>query len=150
MDRDAPDISIVIAARDREETIPKTIESLLAQDHESWEAIVVDDGSTDGTAALVARQAERDPRFRLERQANTGVSGARNVGIGSARAPWLMFLDADDWIAPDALERLVAATQRHPAPDAAYGGYVRIGVDGVEIRDERHPHDDDLFPLFAR
>ena len=125
-----PAISVVVPAFDRETTLPATLDSLLAQTYASWEAIVVDDGSVDGTAALAERYAARDSRFRVHRQANAGVSGARNRGIELARAPWLFFLDADDWIVPTAFEALTEALVADPDADVAYGGYVRVDDGG--------------------
>jgi glycosyltransferase involved in cell wall biosynthesis len=90
---------------------------VLAQTHPDWEMVVVDDGSTDGTAEAVARFP--DPRIRLIRQPNAGVAVARNAGIAQAGGDALLFLDADDWLAPDALSRLAAALEAAPGAVAA-------------------------------
>lgn len=142
----------MIPAYDRESTIGRSLDCLVEQTFAGWEAIVVDDGSSDGTAAVVEAHARRDSRFRLHVQAeNGGVSAARNAGIALARHPWLFFLDADDWIVPTALQALVYAAERGAeGVSAVYGGYVRVDEDGRELR-ERHPeHAEDLFPLFAK
>ncbi len=143
-------ISVVVPAFDREATLPATLDSLLAQTYEAWEAIVVDDGSADGTAALAERYAARDSRIRVHRQANAGVSGARNRGIELAQAPWLFFLDADDWIVPAAFELLSEALSGDPAADVAYGGYIRVDDAGREVEPEHPKHEADFFALFAR
>ncbi len=75
-----PAVSVVVPAFNRAETIAVTLDSLVAQSFTDWEAIVVDDGSTDSTAAVVERYAVSDARIRLLRQANAGVGAARNVG----------------------------------------------------------------------
>src|SRR5215469_1740135 len=76
-----PQVSVIVPAFNRAETIATTLDSLIAQTFADWEAIVVDDGSTDATAAMVEGYASGDQRFRLLSQANAGVSAARNVGI---------------------------------------------------------------------
>lgn len=143
-------ISVIVPAYERRETLGTTLDSLLAQSFTAWEAVVVDDGSTDGTAAVAAAYAERDSRIRLYRQANAGVSQARNAGIELARAPWLFFLDADDWIVPEALAKLVAAVEADPEADVVYGGYVRVDASGRELQRQMPAHVPDFFPVFAR
>jgi glycosyltransferase involved in cell wall biosynthesis/peptidoglycan/xylan/chitin deacetylase (PgdA/CDA1 family) len=142
-------ISVVIPAYNRESTIAETLDSLLSQTHRDWEAIVIDDGSSDATAEVAEGYARRDSRFRVQRQPNGGVSAARNAGIALARAPWLFFLDADDWIVPSAFALLLDAVAGDGI-DAAYGGYVRVDAKGRETRERRPPHADDLFPVFTQ
>ena len=84
-------------AYDAETTLSEALESLLAQTYSAWEAIVVDDGSTDRTAEIAAMFAARDERLRVVRQPNAGESAARNAGAAIAKSDWLVFLDADDW-----------------------------------------------------
>lgn len=142
-------ISVVIPAYNRESTIADTLESLLRQTYEDWEAIIVDDGSRDATAEVVSAYSHRDERIRLHRQTNAGVSAARNAGIALADGPWLFFLDADDWIVPTAFDSLFAAASVDGI-DAAYGGYVRVDEQGRETRERRPPHAEDLFPVFTQ
>jgi glycosyltransferase involved in cell wall biosynthesis len=110
-----------------ERWIDATLDSVLAQDLPGVECIVVDDGSHDGTAARVAARA--DPRLRLLRQAQAGVSAARNAGLGMARAPAVLFLDADDMLHPTALSRLIAALDEEAV--AAFGTVLRVDADGA-------------------
>ncbi len=135
---DAMLVSVVIPCFNVRSYIGKALESLLAQSHERWEAIVVDDGSTDGTEGVVA--ACTDPRIRPVRQANQGVSAARNRGIDIASGQALLFLDADDWLAPDALVRMIARLEDPWLEDprledqspaiAAYGPFCFVTEDG--------------------
>jgi hypothetical protein len=93
----------------------------LAQEGTDVEIVVVDDGSSDGGPALV--QAYDDPRIRLLRQANAGVSAARNRGIAAAQGKWVAFLDADDEYLPGFLQKIQECSARFPAAGAAYSKY---------------------------
>ena len=113
----SPDlVSVVVPCHNAEPFVAETLQSVLAQLHPAVEAIVVDDGSTDGSWAIVqdfaARHPDRVRALRLER--NRGGGHARNRGAELARGAYLMFLDADDLIAPNALAALVAAVRDAP------------------------------------
>jgi peptidoglycan/xylan/chitin deacetylase (PgdA/CDA1 family)/SAM-dependent methyltransferase len=142
-------VSIVIPARNAAATLGATLASLLAQTHPGWEAVVIDDGSTDGTAALAAELAARDPRIRLERTPGLGVSTARNLGIGLARSSWLLFLDADDWIDPRYLETMTAALASGDGVDGTLCGWRFAAPDGRLGPGKHCPEGRDLFALFA-
>jgi glycosyltransferase involved in cell wall biosynthesis len=126
-------IGIVIPAFNAASWIGDAIASVLAQTHRDWRLVVVDDGSTDRTADVVAAFVDR--RIRLIQQANAGVSAARNRGFfsswpGLARPSTsddvpeaVLFLDADDRLAPDALSRLTATLAAAPHAVAAAGAY---------------------------
>lgn len=95
---------VVIPTYQRHDTIIRAVDSVLDQSHRALSLIVVDDGSTDGTADLLASVS--DDRFGLIRQENSGRCHARNVGAQTLDAPWLVFLDSDDELMPDALRNL--------------------------------------------
>lgn len=116
----APRISVVMPAYNAQATIAEAIDSVLAQDLADLELIVVDDGATDATADIVAGYTARDPRVRLVRQANAGVSAARNRAIAEARGTYIAFLDADDAWAPDKLSRQVALLDARPEVGFCY------------------------------
>lgn len=112
-------VSIIVPAYQAEKHLKECVCSLLNQTHRAVEIIVVDDGSTDGTSAIVSRMADSDNRLRLITQKNGGVSFARNHGIAASRGSYLMFVDADDWIEPFAVETLLAAIKNN-GTDAVY------------------------------
>lgn len=101
-------VSVIIPCYQCAETIGRTIQSIQAQTEASWELICVDDGSTDGTGAVLDGIAQTEPRMRVLHQKNGGVSAARNAGIRAARGEWLAFADADDLLEPHALCTLLA------------------------------------------
>ena len=100
--------SIVIPAYNVKEYLEKCVASVAAQSYKDWEAILVDDGSTDGaTGALCDALAQKyGARFRVIHQENGGLGAARNTGLEAAQGEYLAFLDSDDYIAPDMFEKL--------------------------------------------
>jgi len=106
--------SIVIPLYNKEGYVGDTLDSVLAQEYDNYEVLVVDDGSTDGSAALVASYAEQDARIRLIKQENGGVSVARNRGMTEATAPYFAFLDADDTWDPEHLSEIAALVAAYP------------------------------------
>lgn len=123
-------VSVIIPAYNASATIEQALRSVRAPRSVDLEAIVVDDGSTDATAAVVERWIRRDPRVRLVRQAHAGVSAARNAGLAVARGEWLCFLDADDWLAPNALRRLLALAAANLQTGVVSGAAARVSEIG--------------------
>lgn len=117
-------ISVIVPVYNAEKWLWDALASLRAQTYAHFEAILVDDGSTDGSAAICRDFCEEDPRFRMIRQPNAGVSSARNAGLDTAKGEWISFLDADDMMSEDALEVLMAHTKTCNAGIIA-GRYVR-------------------------
>jgi len=89
-------VSVVVPTHNYAHFLPVALDSVLAQTYRDWECIIVDDGSTDDTAAVADVYVRRDPRFRYIHQANRGLAGARNTGVRNARGDGIQFLDADD------------------------------------------------------
>ncbi len=121
-------VTVVVPAYNLAGYIDACLDSIEAQTLVGWECIVVDDGSTDATAARV--QARTDPRIRLLRQRNAGVSAARNAGLAAAAGDYVMFLDGDDMLHPEALARLSAALARDRAAVAAFGTLLKVLANG--------------------
>ena len=94
--------------------------------------------------------AERDARFRVITRCNGGESAARNSGIALARYDWLLFLDGDDWISPQHLERMTNELISDPELDAVHCGYARVASDGTLVAEKYAPPTGDLFSTLAR
>ena len=115
-------VGVVTPACNVAATIGDTIASVIAQSHTDWAMVVVDDGSTDDTAR--AAESFVDPRLRVVRQPNAGVSAARNQGVARLDCDAVVFLDGDDWLAPDALARMAAALTGSAV--VSYGAYAFV------------------------
>ena len=116
-------ISFVMPAYNRAFCIERSINSFLRQAAGDTELIVVDDGSSDGTEALVAKTYATEiaqGRIRFVRTANNGVCKARNVGLSMARGEWIAYLDSDNEIVPDFIETVKSAIAANPEADAFY------------------------------
>ena len=109
-------MSIIIPVRNGAATLGRCLDSILAQTFGDWQTVIVDDGSTDESAAVAARYAERDGRFLLVRAVHKGAGGARNVGLQYARGEYILHMDADDyWIRGDLLAELEERIRKEPA-----------------------------------
>ena len=105
-------VSVIIPAYNQAAFIHKAVASLQAQTLDSWECIVVDDGSTDNTAEVVANIALSEPRVRLLQKQNGGSASARDMGLQQVQGEFIQFLDADDTIASNKLEQQVQLMER--------------------------------------
>ena len=103
----APDISIVVPCYNQAEYLSEAIQSVTHQTNQNWECIIVNDGSTDGTAAVASEWADKDNRIKLLQIENGGLSNARNKGIEMARGDFILPLDADDKIGPEYIEHAI-------------------------------------------
>lgn len=117
-------ISVIVPVYNAEKWLREALESLRSQTHAEFEAILVNDGSSDSSEEICRDLCEQDHRFRLINKENAGVSAARNAGIDTARGEWIAFMDADDIMPHDALEVLMAHARKSGAGITA-GGYVR-------------------------
>lgn len=115
MSAPAPHISVIVPVYNVAGHVAASIASLRAQVFTDFEAVIVDDGSTDGSGGIAAEAIAGDPRFRLIRQDNRGLSGARNTGLDGARGDVIAFLDSDDRYAPDFLARMHGALMQSGA-----------------------------------
>ena len=113
MESKTPTVSVVIPVYNAEAHIRDCLDSIRAQTLPQWEAILIDDGSKDGSGRILDEAAERDPRFRVIHQENGGVSRARNAGIEAAAGKYLLFVDADDLVTPEYFAEMVGAAETY-------------------------------------
>lgn len=125
-----PRVSVVIPAYNVEAYLAAALDSLLTQSLTDFEALIVDDGSTDGTAAVAQRYVERDRRFQLLQKPNGGLSSARNHGMAAARADYIALLDADDAYHPDKLQTHVERLDQNPQVAVVYSASRIMRDDG--------------------
>ncbi len=126
----APLVGVVIPAYGVEAYLDDCIRSLLAQTHRRWEAVIVDDGSTDRTGEIADRWARRDSRISVVHSVNGGLGAARNLGTLQVRGDHLAFLDSDDVLPPTAYADLVGALDASGS-DFATGSVVRWEGDAL-------------------
>lgn len=112
-------ISVIIPLYNKEPIIERSLRSILSQDYDDFEVIIVNDGSTDKSAEIV--RSVNDPRIRLIEQENGGPSKARNTGIKLARGDWYYLIDADDEMLPGSLNHINEITLRYPESDMILG-----------------------------
>jgi glycosyltransferase involved in cell wall biosynthesis len=131
----APAVSVVIPAHNAARTIGSTLDSLIAQTSPAWEAIVVDDGSSDDTRSIADAYARRDPRIGVCSVDVHSEAAARNAGIDRARGDLLAFLDADDLLHRATIASVIGALERDPSADGVVFGWASFGNDGEGVDD---------------
>ena len=118
-------ISIIVPLYNVAAYVEASLDSVLAQTHTNWELILVDDGSTDGTASVCDHYAERDSRIRVFHKKLGGAADARNAGLDEARGRYITFLDGDDYLSRDMMACLLAALLREDA-DVSMCNYITV------------------------
>ena len=139
-------ISVVIPSYNHGNFLSRAIESVLTQSYTNAEIIVVDDGSTDNTRQV----SESFPRVRYVFQQNKGLSAARNTGIDNSNGKYLLFLDADDWLTVDALQKSHSILSKHPEAAFVSGGHVKINDAGEIIEEVREEITDNHYLHFLQ
>jgi teichuronic acid biosynthesis glycosyltransferase TuaG len=125
-----PLVSIITPAYRAVKFVGETIASVQAQEHQNWEMLIVDDGSPDETAQVVAQHAAADPRIRLIRQANSGPWAARQTAVDRASGDFVAFLDSDDLWLPGKLSRQLAFMREKNAA-ISFTRFRRMNADGT-------------------
>ena len=131
-------ISVVIPTYERADLLPRAVRSVIAQTWQDWECIVVDDGSTDGTAAVLEALVAEDARVSYVRRGNGGQGAARNTGIARATGDLIAFLDSDDEWLPEKLARQAAALAVRPDADFCFTADLVAHPDG-RVEERRYP-----------
>jgi glycosyltransferase involved in cell wall biosynthesis len=129
-----PFFSIIIPTFNRKAILTRALDSLLAQTEQNWEAIIIDDGSTDETLQYISNYLNEDNRIQYQPQKNTGAALAKNVGIEKAKGKFITFLDSDDEYAPHHLAIRLEILQQFPEIQFLYGGAQIIGNQFVPNR----------------
>lgn len=124
-----PTFSIIIPVYNNECFLCECVDSVLAQTYNDFELILVDDGSTDRSGEICDEYAEKDLRIKVFHTRNQGVSMARNLGLSVAQGKYINFVDSDDWVTPNCLEKYVEARIAYDY-DLVYVEMVRISEDG--------------------
>ena len=114
-------ISIIVPVYNAENFLRRCIDSILAQSYTDFELLLVDDGSPDNCGAICDEYATQDSRVRVLHKENGGVSSARNLGLDNAQGEWVTFIDSDDWVESDFLEKMMISADT----DLVVGGNVR-------------------------
>ena len=120
-------ISVIVPIYNAEKTLVRCLESIQRQTYPNWEGILIDDGSEDSSVSLCKRYAEIDCRFSVFHQAHCGIGCARNAGIRNAVGKYIAFVDADDYVEPQILEKLYYQLIESGADIAACGYYLEKG-----------------------
>ncbi len=115
------DLSLIIPVYNVERYLPMCLESVVQQGLEDFEAILVDDGSTDDSSKICDEYAARYPQFRVIHQENHGLSAARNVGIKNAKGKYVFFVDSDDFLAPGSIGQVLENALRQDVDVACFG-----------------------------
>ncbi len=142
-------VTIIVAMYNIAETLEKTLQSISEQTYQHWEALLIDDGSTDATLEIAQGFAQKDDRFRIIQVNHSGVSEARNRGLAEAKYDWTLFLDGDDWILPKHLELMTAVLNNDPQLGAVYCGWCWYSPDDYYFFKDIGRDKGDLFPLHA-
>ena len=120
-----PKVSIIVPIYNAQKTIARCIESILNQDYTDFELLLIDDGSKDDSGNICDFYAGQDERVRVIHKENGGVSVARNLALEEAEGEYLQFLDADDWITPNATRLLVESMEQNQC-DMAIADFYRV------------------------
>ena len=127
-------VSVIVPVYNTETYLPACVDSVLHQSFADFEVILVDDGSTDGSPALCDRYAAANDRIRVVHQKNGGLSAARNAGLACAKGKYVFFLDSDDCIVSDALQKLYDLAEEKNAQTVFFEGFL-IDEEGNKIYD---------------
>ncbi|MGD6889795.1 glycosyltransferase [Bacillus mobilis] len=125
-------ISLIVPIYNVEGFLPRCLDSIIKQEYQNLEIVLVNDGSTDRSGRICDQYAEKDERFIVFHKDNGGVSSARNVGLNKANGNYIGFVDPDDWIEPNMISKLYELIIQYKA-EIAMCGYVKEDVNGLPL-----------------
>lgn len=140
MNDQTPLVSVIIPTYNSSATVIEAVDSALNQTHPRVEVVIVDDGSSDDTVALLNQRYGTDPRVKIFQQANAGPASARNHAVREATGDWIHFLDSDDRLHPTKITRSFERLAEVPGAVVAYGPANIINADGSPGLDWGFPH----------
>lgn len=120
-----PLVSVIVPVYNSAEYVGRCVESIINQEYQNLDIIIVDDGSTDGSAAILDAYQGQDSRVRVFHRENSGVSASRNFGLDMARGEYVQFADSDDWLTPDSTKLLVRMAHKASC-DMVIGDFYRV------------------------
>ena len=138
-----PVVSIIIPVYNVEKYFRRCLDSISSQTYKDWECILIDDGSPDNCGKICDEYADKDSRFKVIHQINSGVSNARNNGINAASGRWIMIVDSDDWIDSNTLETVIPLTESY---NIVQWGYYRSS-ETEDLSKSVYTHDFSLLNL---
>jgi peptidoglycan/xylan/chitin deacetylase (PgdA/CDA1 family) len=131
-------VTVVLPVVNREASVARAMDSVLAQAIGTWRLVLVYDAST-AAASPVAPAGDIDPRVGAVSTEHRGASAARNAGLDAVNTEWVLFLDQDAWLSPEALQKLLQAAAEHPDVDCVFAGWTVVTASGSsEHRQARH------------
>ena len=132
--KSCPKISVIVPVYNVAEYLPQCLDSIVAQDFDDMEVVVVDDGSTDGSSEILHDYCRRNDYFKIVSKVNGGLSDARNVGTAVAQGDYIYYLDSDDWVSPDAIDKLYQFAVENRC-DVVQGGFYYAYDDSLMFDD---------------
>lgn len=134
-----PIISVIIPVYNVEQYLRECIDSVLASSFHDFELILIDDGSKDNSGSICDEYAVKDSRIKVLHVENGGVSKARNIGIKVSKAPWLTFIDSDDFVSTSFLSKLYSAIEEHSDVDFVHAGCMLYGESHDTAKEYLYP-----------
>lgn len=142
-----PLVSIIIPCYNYGHLLSHTLDSLTKQTFKDWEALIIDDGSTDETETIIAGHVTKDSRFKYHFQSNSGVSAARNYGIRLSTGAYIQFLDADDLLSPAKIEMQVNFLHENNEVTVCYCNSVQFGLNRNDLTNDINLENDTLLNM---
>lgn len=138
MNINSSSLSVIVPVYKAEKYLRRCVDSILAQTYRNFELILIDDGSPDNSGSICDEYMQKDKRVKVFHQENQGVSSSRNLGIEQAQGEWITFIDSDDWVDADFLEKFQI---ENAEPDT-------FTIQGFTFNFENHPDKDFLFSYY--
>lgn len=143
-------VSIVVPVYNAQPDLPKCLDSLIHQSHSELQIILVNDGSTDASGKICDEYAQQDSRIEVIHKANGGVSSARNAGLERIKGDYLLFADADDWLAENMVEVLLQTIDQDSTIDAVFCGFSIVDESGQTTIQTISPQPENMVQVVDR